>query len=262
MNKKQQDYDAFVEKFKPKKTTDDCYTPPLVYDAVLEWARGHLDIGDRPVVRPFCPGGDYEHYDYPPGCVVIDNPPFSIFSSIVRFYTSRGISFLLFAPSLTSIRPECTFIGVGSTVIYENGASVNTSFVTNMKPGIVCLSAPDLRRAVDQAVAATQKEKKKTLTKKAYPPCVLRASMLHTLSLAGVSFCVHRDDGIVVSQLSTQKGGEYGNSVLLSARASQRLSDAKVLAQDRLREIERLRETPIELSECSLELIRQMNEKK
>lgn len=22
------DYDAFVEKFKPKKTTDDCYTPP------------------------------------------------------------------------------------------------------------------------------------------------------------------------------------------------------------------------------------------
>lgn len=22
------DYDGFVEKFKPKKTTDDCYTPP------------------------------------------------------------------------------------------------------------------------------------------------------------------------------------------------------------------------------------------
>lgn len=28
------EYDAFVEKFTPKKTTDDCYTPPLVYDAV------------------------------------------------------------------------------------------------------------------------------------------------------------------------------------------------------------------------------------
>ena len=25
MSKKIQDYDAFVEKFKPKKTTDDCY---------------------------------------------------------------------------------------------------------------------------------------------------------------------------------------------------------------------------------------------
>ena len=29
---KSNDYEGFVEKFKPKKTTDDCYTPPLVYD--------------------------------------------------------------------------------------------------------------------------------------------------------------------------------------------------------------------------------------
>ena len=27
------DYAGFVEKFKPKKTTDDCYTPPAVYEA-------------------------------------------------------------------------------------------------------------------------------------------------------------------------------------------------------------------------------------
>lgn len=30
MGKKMKDYDEFVEKFKPKKTTDDCYTPPLL----------------------------------------------------------------------------------------------------------------------------------------------------------------------------------------------------------------------------------------
>ncbi len=29
MSKKNQDYDEFIEKFKPKKTTDDCYTPRL-----------------------------------------------------------------------------------------------------------------------------------------------------------------------------------------------------------------------------------------
>ncbi len=29
MSKKNQDYDEFIEKFKPKKTTDDCYTPHL-----------------------------------------------------------------------------------------------------------------------------------------------------------------------------------------------------------------------------------------
>ena len=31
-------YEQFVEKFKPRKTTDDCYTPPLVYEAVKGWA--------------------------------------------------------------------------------------------------------------------------------------------------------------------------------------------------------------------------------
>ena len=32
------DYEGFVEKFKPKKTTDDCYTLPAVYEAVKAWA--------------------------------------------------------------------------------------------------------------------------------------------------------------------------------------------------------------------------------
>ncbi len=29
-----EDYEGFVEKFKPKKTTDDCYTPEPVYEAI------------------------------------------------------------------------------------------------------------------------------------------------------------------------------------------------------------------------------------
>lgn len=28
---KNESYENFVEKFKPKKTTDDCYTPPYIY---------------------------------------------------------------------------------------------------------------------------------------------------------------------------------------------------------------------------------------
>ena len=31
-------YDDFEAKFKPKKTTDDCYTPPEVYRLICEWA--------------------------------------------------------------------------------------------------------------------------------------------------------------------------------------------------------------------------------
>ena len=94
-------YEEFVEKFKPKKTTDDCYTPPIVYDAVLDWVRKNI-IGDRPVVRPFYPGGDYKNYDYPEGSVVVDNPPFSIFAKICDFYVARSIPFFLFAPGMTT----------------------------------------------------------------------------------------------------------------------------------------------------------------
>lgn len=50
-----EDYDGFVEKFKPKKTTDDCYTPPAVYDAILGWLRENVDIENRVIVRPFYP---------------------------------------------------------------------------------------------------------------------------------------------------------------------------------------------------------------
>ena len=31
------EYKTFVDKFKPKKTTDDCYTPENIYSVVLEW---------------------------------------------------------------------------------------------------------------------------------------------------------------------------------------------------------------------------------
>ena len=111
-------YDGFVEKFKPKKTTDDCYTPPEVYDVVLKHVRETYNIADDvPIVRPFYPGGDYENYDYPEGCVVVDNPPFSIFAKILDFYQARGIRFFLFAPHLTGMcatlpRDGVTFVCV------------------------------------------------------------------------------------------------------------------------------------------------------
>ncbi len=90
---KSKTYEEFVEKFKPKRTTDDCFTPPAVYDAVLQWVRQNADIEGREIVRPFWPGGDYQNFDYPEGCVVVDNPPFSILSQICTYYAERGIRF-------------------------------------------------------------------------------------------------------------------------------------------------------------------------
>lgn len=216
MSKKQQDYEAFVEKFKPKHTTDDCYTPPLVYEAVLKWARENLPIEGRQIVRPFQPGGDYEHYPYIEGCVVVDNPPFSIFAKICDFYVERGIPFLLFAPAMSSIRRGLTYIGVHAAIIYENGANVGTSFVTNMMGDLVCTTAPELHEMVEQAVKATRKGKAKKLAKLAYPDCVLRASTLHTMSRAGIKFQVRMRDGEVVGKATNNRKGEFGNSILLS----------------------------------------------
>lgn len=95
------DYGEFTDKFKPRLTTDDCYTPVEVYEAVLGWLREKVDIEGCNIVRPFWPGGDYEAYDYKEDDVVVDNPPFSILAGILRFYRDRGIRFFLFGPQLT-----------------------------------------------------------------------------------------------------------------------------------------------------------------
>ena len=137
ISEEDEEYQEFLEKFKLKKTTDDCYTPAPVYDAVARYVEETYGVSREQFVRPFYPGGDYRNERYPEGCVVVDNPPFSIMSEILRFYDSKGIKFFLFAPTLTlfSSSRTCTALPCALAVIYENGASVNTSFLTNMEPG-------------------------------------------------------------------------------------------------------------------------------
>lgn len=38
-------YEEFVDKFKPKKTTDDCYTPGAIYEVVKDWAIKEMHWG-------------------------------------------------------------------------------------------------------------------------------------------------------------------------------------------------------------------------
>lgn len=60
---KQISFEDFCEKFKPKKTTDDCYTPPTIYEVIKNWACKEYGIDPTKIVRPFYPGGDYEEFD-------------------------------------------------------------------------------------------------------------------------------------------------------------------------------------------------------
>lgn len=229
-----EDYDGFVAKFKPRKTTDDCYTPQPVYDAVLGWLRENVDIEGREIVRPFWPGGDYEHYDYPDGCVVVDNPPFSIFTKVCRFFQSRNISFFLFAPHLTLFSSkgiDWTGIVCDARVTYENGACVDTSFASNLFGDIRIMTAPDLLARIKNA--ATTKRRLMDLPKYIYPDNVVSAALLGKIA-SYVKFEVRASECRMVRKLDNQKGrGVYGGGFLLSEKATARKIEAYERAAER-----------------------------
>ena len=235
------EYDLFVDKFKPKKTTDDCYTPLPVYYAVRDWACNEYGIDPDCIVRPFYPGGDYEHYDYPDGCVVLDNPPFSILSQICEFYINRKISFFLFAPSLTAfsgrkVVMRMNHIICDADIIYENGAVVRTAFVTSFGGDIVAQTAPGLGKAIADAVYKIKKEKRREIQKYTYPDHILTAAMLQRYSKYGIDFSVRRESCQSISKLDAQKErgkSIYGGGLLLSDKSAAERAAAERAAAER-----------------------------
>ena len=224
-----EEYQEFLAKFEAKKTTDDCYTPPIVYEAVADYVERTYGIKKKHFVRPFVPGGDYEHFDYPAGCVVVDNPPFSILAEILAFYKEKGIDFFLFAPGLTCLSSASSsssscVLCVGVSIVYENGAVVGTSFCTSFEAGKVRLkSAPELYKVVDEAAKKAAKENKVELPKYSYPDQVVSAAMVNRYSKYGVDFSVPVAESYPCSALDAQKeAGKviFGKGYLLSERAA------------------------------------------
>lgn len=245
------DYDGFCEKFKPKKTTDDCYTPPAVYNAVLNWVRWRFRLGNAPIVRPFYPGGDYEAYDYPEGCVVVDNPPFSIYSKILRFYQARGIRFFLFAPQLTLAGndTDTAYYICNSSVVYENGAVVNTSFATNLDTENRFVIDPDLKAAVEYAVEKGKKQKK--IAKVKLPENITSAALLGTLAAQGLPLTIRKEECQRI-----RKCGDYeifGGGYVLSDPAARRVLEARRVAEE-------ARRVTVPMGPRELEILRQLNE--
>lgn len=229
------EYNEFADKFKPKKTTDDCYTPDNVYEAVAEWVSQEYGIDRSDMVRPFYPGGDYRSEDYAPGCCVVDNPPFSILSEIERFYQEQGVRFFLFAPPPTlfnGVDGVC-YVPCGGSVTYENGADVKTSFATNMEPDLIVRAAPSLSDAIRQANDANLR--KKHLPKYPYPHEVITSAMVARRCERGVDFRLRRDDAALVSALDAQRlegKGIYGKGFLPSESAAREAKAAEAKAAE------------------------------
>lgn len=223
------DYEGFVEKFEVKRTTDDCYTPPEVYETVLRYVRSVANIDGLEIVRPFYPGGDFESFDYPANAVVIDNPPFSIITKIARHYIDHGVKFFLFAPSLTLLTDvNCTAVVVGAEIIYANGAEVRTSFLTNLIDGVRVLAAPELYKELDAI------NKRSELPKYDYPNNVLMVSHVQKYVERGIPFAVSMADCRHIRALDSQrphKKAMFGGGLLLSDRAAAERVKAEELVQ-------------------------------
>ena len=220
------EYNEFLDKFEAKKTTDDCYTPELIYEAVVEWVENEYGVDRKNFVRPFYPGGDYQKHPYKPADIVVDNPPFSILAEILTWYKENGVRFFLFGPTLTlfsSSSSSCA-IPVGVDVTYENGASVSTSFLTNLEDeGLRVRSAPTLYKTIEKANAEWVSGMRKELPKYTYPDEIITSAGVARYSKYGIDFSVRVDESYPCSALDSQKvegKAIFGKGYLISEKAA------------------------------------------
>lgn len=253
MREEDEEYQAFLAKFQDAKTTDDCYTPPNIYEAVVSFVVKTYGVKEKDFVRPFYPNGDYQNENYPHDCVVVDNPPFSILAEIISFFEKNKIKYFLFAPTLTLFSSSSsTALPIASPVRYENGANVNTSFLTNLEPrNIRARSCPELYALMKKANDDNLRKQQKELPKYEYDKHVVTSTMVAQFSRYGIDFVVPRDESERIGGLDSQKKfgkGIFGSGFLISDRVKAEREKA-----------EREKAERWELSQKELEIIARLN---
>lgn len=228
------DYDAFVAKFETPKTTDDCYTPPYIYDCIRRWVDDCVvSLDGYNIVRPFVPGGDYQAFEYQDDDIVLDNPPFSILAEIRRWYQAHGVKYFLFGPSLTLFStplPGETYIAASAPVKYENGAVVRTSFITNLTPGIRIHLAGDLYKRADAARCLHEAETHVELPVYRYPDSVISAALMTKVVERGICLDIAENEAHFIRALDAQRTvgkAIFGGGYLLSEAAEARWREAQ-----------------------------------
>jgi len=230
------EYLAFCEKFVPKKTTDDCYTPEPVYNEIRDYVCERYGVDPAKIVRPFWPNADYRRVEYPDGCVVLDNPPFSIVSQIVKFYRHNGIRFFLFVPGLTpfsALHKGTTVLCCGVSIVYENGVKVNTSFAHNLDGVSAVESCPELFDRVTAVCDALRKKKTKTVANIELPPEVISAAKINWYTKYHTPFQVRHGEFALIRGLDNYPKGVFGAGLLLAERAAAERAAAERAAAER-----------------------------
>lgn len=253
------EYENFIDKFSNKnKTTDDCYTPQNIYDAVKDYVVKKYNLEGRKIIRAFYPGGDYQNMKYPENCVVIDNPPFSFLASICDWYNENEIDYFLFSPYLTNFTVRANHIITDITITYENGAKVNTSFLTNLGD-IFIESEPTLQKIIEEVNRENEGTEKKERTQKKYPSEVLTSTAVGYLSKYGIEFQVKKNECAFIRSLDAQREegtGTFGGGFLIATKAATRFKKAKEDAEKKSNK----KEETWELSEREQTIIDELGE--
>ena len=132
------------------------------------------------------------------------------------------------------MRGSANYVACGCGVVYENGASVNTSFVTNMG-GNKIVAAADLREILDDENKKNLKKLHRELPKYSYPDEVLTATMLCYMAAHGVSLEISERDAHFIRALDSQKAsgkGLFGSGFLLSEKAAAEKAAAEKVNTD------------------------------
>lgn len=217
-----EEYFEWLRKFERKHTTDECYTPPAVYETIKNYVVKFFGLEGKTIERPFYPDGDYKKAaeSYDENTVVIDNPPFSLTAEIVRTYQALSVRFFLFTQMKTALHHIDKGVSVWfmpSNVVYTEGERVDTAFITNVEPVQCIRTVPELDFCVNPRRA-----------KNTYPPNLYIASHFKRMSLTGAALMIPIDPRMQRRVYIDSKRGKvqiYGSGIELSPEYKQYLEE-------------------------------------
>lgn len=146
-------------------------------------------------------------------------------AEIVDFYLEHKIDFFLFANGLTLFgygNREVNLICIDYSVTYENGAKVNTGFVTNMGD-YKLMTAPKLKEAIE----TVNKPETKEITKYQMPDEVITAARI---DFANVDFKLKKEQCHFVRTVGNEKTQLYGAGFLVSKAKAKAKAKAEAKA--------------------------------
>ena len=175
----------------PKKTTDDCYTPPLVYEAVSEWVSSQYGLDKNKFFSPVLSRAETTKTKITPTRLLSIILRFRFCQKIVKWYISQNVRFscllLPYQPPSHGFPTYAPRSLLAQISPYENGAVISTSFCTNLEPHEIRMkTAPSLYAAGQKKpTTRTASNQLKHYPKYCYPPQLITSAQIYPFNKYG-----------------------------------------------------------------------------